>query len=107
MEEAPRAPPILNYGFLSMREHVEDIIISNVLMGALLALGLWSHRRRKHDPLKMVDKKQALSVVEWALVATLSLSFFLNLFYKAGLGAFFFFFFFFFCVVVCVLFALC
>lgn len=85
MEEAPRHP-ILNYGFLSMREHVEDVIISNVLMGALLALGLWSHRRRKHDPLKMVDKKQALSVVEWALVATLSLSFFLNLFYKAGLG---------------------
>ena len=103
MEEAPRAPPILNYGFLSMQEHVEDIIISNVLMGALLALGLWSHRRRKHDPLKMVDKKQALSVVEWALVATLSLSFFLNLFYKAGLGAFFFSF----LVDVCVLFALC
>jgi len=85
MEAAPRHP-ILNYDFLSMREHVEDIIISNVLMGALLALGLWSHRRRQHDALKMVNKKQALSVVEWMLVATLSLSFFLNLFYKAGLG---------------------
>jgi hypothetical protein len=85
MEPKPRHP-ILNYDFLSLREHVEDVVISNVLMLALLAVGVWSHRRRKHDELKMVDKRAPLSLFEKVLVVTLGVSFFLNLFYKAGLG---------------------
>jgi hypothetical protein len=85
MEPKPRHP-ILNYDFLSLREHVEDVVISNVLMLALLAVGVWSHRRRKHDALKMVDKRAPLSLFEKVLVVTLGISFFLNLFYKAGLG---------------------
>jgi len=76
-----------SYSFLSLEEHIVDIFISNVLMGALLALGVWSHRRRNAEKLlEMKHKKAPLSLVERGIVVILSVSFFLNLFYKAGLG---------------------
>lgn len=89
----------LGHGFLSLREHLEDIVISNVLMGGLLALGLWSYRRRRQRreaargeaaedgaAFHMRHRHAPLTPLEKSIVALLALCVFLNLFYKAGLG---------------------